>query len=128
MTRIHWGVSTSLFVSSFVFQAISEKTQTFYKEFEIHFYMKIIVTIILTNLVTNSLLSLFCPFVETKTKNQIFSKIVACNKTYFCFLFLASRALLQRYAKFNKLVQKDFLTCCSCSYGSSIIILLLIHR
>ena len=40
------------------------------------FYMKILVTIIPTNLVTNSLLSFFCNFIETKNKNQIFSKLV----------------------------------------------------
>ena len=50
--------------------------QRLYKEFERHFYMKIIVTIILTNLVTNLLLSLFCPLVETKNNNPIFSKLV----------------------------------------------------
>ena len=35
-------------------------------EFERDFYTKIIVTIIPTNLVTNSLLFLVCPFIETK--------------------------------------------------------------
>ena len=38
--------------------------------------MKIIVTIIPTNLVANSLLSLFGAFIETKNKNQVFSKLV----------------------------------------------------
>ena len=50
--------------------------QRFYKEFERHFYMKIIVTIIPTILVPNLLLSLFYPFVEAKSKNQVFSKLV----------------------------------------------------
>ena len=45
-------------------------------EFEGDFCMKMIVTIIPTNLVTNSLLSLFCPFIETKIKNQVLSKLV----------------------------------------------------
>ena len=40
------------------------------------YYLKMTVTIIPTNLVTNSLLSLFCPFMETKNKNQILSKVV----------------------------------------------------
>ena len=35
-------------------------------------------TVIRTNLVTNSLLFFSCPFVETKNKNQIFSKLVSC--------------------------------------------------
>ena len=38
--------------------------------------MKIIVTIIPTNLDTNSILFLFFLFVETKNKNQSFSKLV----------------------------------------------------
>ena len=38
--------------------------------------MKIIVTIIPLSLVTSSLSSLPCPFIETKNKNQIFSNLV----------------------------------------------------
>ena len=38
--------------------------------------MKMIVTIIPTDLVTNSLSSLFCPFIETTNKNHIFRKLV----------------------------------------------------
>ena len=34
--------------------------------------MKMILTIIPANIVTNSLLSSFCPFLKTKSKNQIF--------------------------------------------------------
>ena len=45
-------------------------------KFKKDFYTKITVTIISTNLVTNSLLSLVGPFVETKNKNQIFGKLV----------------------------------------------------
>ena len=37
--------------------------------------MQIIVTGIIANLATNSLLFLFCPFVETKSYNQIFNKV-----------------------------------------------------
>ena len=59
--------------------------QRFYKEFMRHLYMKIIVTIIPTNLRTNSLLSFFCPFVETKTKSQIFKSWRSCNEKYFLF-------------------------------------------
>ena len=39
-------------------------------------FLKKIVTVILANLVTNLLLYLFCPFVKSKNKNQIFSKLV----------------------------------------------------
>ena len=59
--------------------------QRFYKEFMRHLYMKIIVTIIPTNLRTNSLLSFFCPFVETKTKSQIFKSWRSRNEKYFLF-------------------------------------------
>ena len=38
--------------------------------------MKLIVTIIATNVVANSLLSLFCPALETKNKNQVLTKLV----------------------------------------------------
>ena len=80
--------------------------------------MKIIVTIIPTRLVTNSLLFLFCSFVETKNNNQLSSKLVVWYRETFLFLFMVSRALLQRYAEFNRLLWKDFLTCYSCSYYS----------
>ena len=52
--------------------------------------MKIIVTIIPTVLVTNSLLNLFYPVVETKSKNQIFSKLVVWYKKYLFFLYSMS--------------------------------------
>ena len=45
--------------------------------------MKIIVFIIRTNLVTNSLLSLFWSFIETKNKSRIFSKYVGSPATSF---------------------------------------------
>ena len=44
--------------------------------FERYFYMKIIVTIIPTDVVTNLLLSSFCPFLPTKIKSLVFSKLV----------------------------------------------------
>ena len=46
--------------------------------------MKIIVTIIPTNLVTKSLLSLFCPFEETTNENLVFSKLSTRNVSIFC--------------------------------------------
>ena len=39
-------------------------------------YEKIALTVIPTDLVRNSLLSSFCPFLQTKNKNQVFSKLV----------------------------------------------------
>ena len=73
LARICWGRLTSCFVYGFLFQVINEKTVClfrcrFCKEFERHFCIKIIVTIILTNSVANSLLFPFWPFIETKNK------------------------------------------------------------
>lgn len=48
--------------------------------------MKMVVTIVSTNLVANSLLSLFCPpSLETKNMKQALTKLVPGNKKYFCF-------------------------------------------
>ena len=55
--------------------------------------MKIIVTITPANLVTNSLLSLFCFFVEIKNKNQIFIKLVIWELEMFLFLFILLHAI-----------------------------------
>ena len=57
--------------------------------------MKIIVTIIPTDLVANSLLSFFCPFLQTKNKNHVFSKFVICYQEIFVFC-------LQRVALYFK--------------------------
>ena len=38
--------------------------------------MKIIVAVIPADLVANLLLSSFCPFLQTKNKNQVFTKLV----------------------------------------------------
>ena len=61
-----------------MFQVISEKSlkQRFYEELERDFYTEIIVTIIPTNLVANSLLSHFFPFRETNNKNHVFTNLV----------------------------------------------------
>ena len=90
----------------------------FCKEFERHFCMKIIVTIILTNSVANSLLFLFWPFIETK--NKVF-RGWSSGSEKIILLFVDSRALFQRYVEFNRLSEKNFLTCYSCSYYSSMI-------
>ena len=63
--------------------------------------MKIIVTIIRTDLVINSPLSPFCPL-EAKNKNQILASWWSGNEKYFCFFFKVSRALLQSHVKFNR--------------------------
>ena len=90
--------------------------------------MKIIVSIIPADLVTNSLLSYFCPFLQTKSKYQVFSKLVVWLQEIFCFLFIASRALLQRHTEFNRILKRNFLTCYSCSYYSSMFIFMFLKK
>ena len=68
---ICWGRSVGCFIYSFVIQVISEKilyNTGFTAVWEI-FYMKIIATIIPTDLITDLLLSSSYPFLQTKTKN-----------------------------------------------------------
>ena len=65
----------SYFLDSYERKTNFNKKKT--KLIERNIYIKIIVTIISKSLVTSSLSSLFCPFVEPKNKNQIFSKLVA---------------------------------------------------
>ena len=48
------------------------------------------------------LLSLFCPSLQAKIKNQIPSKFVVWWQEIYLFLFTASRALLQSHAEFNR--------------------------
>ena len=47
--------------------------------------MKIIVTIISTNLVANLLFSFFCSRLQTKNKNQVFGKLVVWHREIFLF-------------------------------------------
>ena len=90
-----------------------EKTvcgKDFIKEFERDVYMKIIVTIILTNLVTNPLLYLFYSVKKKTDKKKQKTKIKfsaiwwAGNEKLFFFLFIASGVLLQRCAKINRVL------------------------
>ena len=83
--------------------------------------MKIIVTIIPTDLVAR--LSSFYHCLHIRNKNFVFSKLVVySNEKYFCFLFIASCALLESHAKCNRLLLRNFLTCYSCSYYSFMIL------
>ena len=75
LVKVYCGRSTGLFKYSFPFRVIYQ-TRNVAKIMlpVLHFYMKIIVvTIIHTNLVTNSLLSFYFIFTKSKNKNQIFS-------------------------------------------------------
>ena len=65
--------------------------------------MKIIVTILATNLVTNLHECLSRPFVETKKKESNFQQVGDLLTRNIYFLFIARRALFQRYAEFNRI-------------------------
>ena len=86
LARICCGHSTSCFVQGFAFQVISEKTMK--KRFYNEFYP-------------------FYPFFVLSQKPKTIIKFGARwwpgNENQFCFLFIASRTLIQRYAKFNSL-------------------------
>ena len=100
------------------------KKTLFNKSFTINlgvFYMKIIATIIPKDLGIDSLLSCFCPFLQTKNKIKFSGSWWSGNKKYFCFLFRASCAPLQSHVEFSRLLLRNFLTCYSCSYYSSIV-------
>ena len=64
--------------------------------------MKIIVTIIPTDLVTNLLLSSFCPFQKQESGFQQVGGLVTRNISDF--LSVTSRAILQSHAEFNRLL------------------------
>ena len=71
--------------------------------------MNMIVTIIPTDLVKNSLLSSFVLFYTSKTRIRFSASWWSGNKKYFCFFFITSCTLLQSHVKFNKLLQRNFL-------------------
>ena len=66
--------------------------------------MKIIKTIIPTNLVTNSLLPFFVLSYKPKTRFRFSANWWSGNEKYFLFLFIASLALLQSLTEFNRLL------------------------
>ena len=60
------------------------------------------------NLVTNWLLPLFCSL-EGKRKIIFLGNRWSCNERYFCFLFRASRAVLERHSEFSRLLLRNIL-------------------
>ena len=79
--------------------------------------MKIIVAIIPTDLVANSLLSSFCPLLQFKNKNQVFSRLAIWKQEIFLFFVYALYfKAMPNSTDFHK---NNFLTCYSCSYYSS---------
>ena len=67
--------------------------------------MKTIAANIPTNLVKILFLFCFCPFVESKSKDQISSKLVVGNDKYFCSLIIASCAVFPFYKEFSYMLQ-----------------------
>ena len=66
--------------------------------------MKIIVTIIPTGLATNLLLSSLVLSHKLKTRTWFLASWWSGNEKYFSFLFVASPALHQSHAEFNRLL------------------------
>ena len=65
---------------------------------------------------------LFLSFLRNQKQESGFQRAVGLvTRSISFFFFIASRALLQGYAKFNRLLQRNFLTCYSCSCYSSMI-------
>ena len=87
--------------------------------------MKTIVTIIFTELVTNLLLSFFFVlFYKPKARIRFPASWWSGNEKYFRFLFITSHALLQNHADFNRFLKRDYLTCYSCLYYSSMLMVI----
>ena len=74
-------------------------------------------------LATNSLLSLFLSIHRNQKQESNFQEVGGLVTRNISLLVIASRALLRSSAEFNKLLQPDFLTCYSCSYYSSMLVL-----
>ena len=108
--------STGCFIYSFVIQVISEKTlcskyftsslRVFLHEnnrnYNFYFSYK------------SGFIQLFVLFYKRKTKIRFSASWLSGNEKYFCSLFIVSRTLLQSHAKFNRLLESNFLTCYSC--------------
>ena len=60
----------------------------FYLEFERHFYMNTIVTIIPTDLDTNLLLSFFCPLLQAKRRVALYFKAILNSVDFYKVIFL----------------------------------------
>ena len=83
--------------------------------------MEMIVTIIPIDLVTNRFYPFFGLSYKPKTRIRFPASWWSGNEKYFYFLFIASCASLQTHAKFNRPLQRNFLTCYSCSRYNSMV-------
>ena len=70
--------------------------------------MKIIVTIIPTDLVTNMLLSSLCPFLQTKNKNLVFSKLVVWEQEIFLFFVYSESRSTSKPCRIQQTFIKEF--------------------
>ena len=67
--------------------------------------MKIIVTVIPTDIVTKFAFILFLSFLENQKQESDFQQVDGLvTRNISVFLFIASRALLKRYAEFRRLL------------------------
>ena len=75
--RICWGRSGNCIVSGFVFQVISEHclAKILLAVWETFLYENIVTMIPAISVTNWGLFFFFCPFVESKNKNQVFSKL-----------------------------------------------------
>ena len=79
--------------------------------------MKIIVAIIPTDLVASSILSSFCPLLQFKNKNQVFSRLAIWKQEIF--LFFVYTLYFKAMPNSTDFYKNNFLTCYSCSHYSS---------
>ena len=79
----------------------SNEQQRFQRQYKKHFYMRVILILIPTNLVTNWFLSLCFPLVKSKNKNRFFSKLVIFQFLVYSGSRSTSKACLiqQTFAK-----------------------------
>ena len=65
---------------------------------------------------------LFLSFLTNQNQKSSFQLVgFLVMKNISFFLFIANRSLLQSHFEFNKLLLRNFLTCYSCSYYSSMV-------
>ena len=83
--------------------------------------MKTILNICATDLVTNSISSFLALSYKPKTRIRFSASWQSGNNKCFSFFFIASRALLQSHAEFNRLSYRNFLIFYCCSYYSSMV-------
>ena len=75
-----------------------------------------IVTIIPTDLVTNSLLSSFCSYLQTKNKDQVFSRLVVWYREIFLLFVYSKSRSTSKPCQIQQTFTKEFSQMFSCSY------------